>query len=95
LENLFQLSNYCDSSELSDRALEEISQSSVDTVDTQQAGAVVGPSIDHISTNEPSFYGQDAIGSLQDPPLDCASEVSSFVRVASIVIIGLQVRQQC
>ena len=46
----------------------------METVDARQADAVVDPSLDQMSTNQPSFCGQDGIESAQSTLGDCAPE---------------------
>jgi hypothetical protein len=74
LEELFQFSNYYESSEPVDRLLGKLFQLPMDTVDTRRADAVIDPSLDQVLTNQSSFYGQDAIESVQSTLGHCASK---------------------
>jgi hypothetical protein len=61
-------------SELSGRPLEELFQFSIDTVDTHQADAAVGPSFNQMFPDEPPSYDLDAIMPVQSTSRDYASE---------------------
>jgi hypothetical protein len=60
--------------ELIDNPLGEPSQLPMDTVNTQQADAVIDPTLDQMLPNQTSFHGQDAIKSAQSPLGHCASK---------------------